>query len=176
MIIKLLISLSAAVASTVLYAQDQDVFQSFQNALAEPGWIGAAADHPLANEVFRPLPPLETFATDAGKRELGFALFHDPRLSRDGTVACNTCHMGMLGGADGLPVSRGVGGATGVRNAPTVFNAAFNFRQFWDGRAADLNSQALEPITNPVEMAHDLDAVLDFVASDPAYASQFAAL
>ncbi len=150
-------------------------YLAFQQARGEAPWINANADHPLADSAYRPIPPLASFPADPAKRDLGFALFHDATLSRDGSVGCNTCHMGMMGATDGLPLARGIGGATGLRNTPTVFNSAFNFRQFWDGRAFDLDAQALGPITDPVEMGHDLDAVVSQLKADPGYASQFAA-
>ncbi len=90
--------------------------------------------------------------TTAAKIELGRSLFFDPRLSSTGTVSCNSCHNVMLGGEDNRPVSMGVHGKTGGRSAPTVWNAAFNSSQFWDGRAKSLEEQALGPITNPIEM------------------------
>lgn len=58
----------------------------------------------------------------------------------------------MLGGEDNRPNSMGVNGQTGGRSAPTVWNAAFNEVQFWDGRAASLEEQAAGPVTNPIEM------------------------
>jgi cytochrome c peroxidase len=88
----------------------------------------------------------------AAKVELGQRLYFDPRLSSDGTVACATCHDPKSGFAEPRAVSLGVGGATGVRNAPTVLNAAFLAEQFWDGRAKTLEEQALQPLVNPVEM------------------------
>jgi len=90
--------------------------------------------------------------TTPAKIELGRSLFFDPRLSSTGTVSCNSCHNVMLGGEDNRPVSMGVHGKTGGRSAPTVWNAAFNSSQFWDGRAKSLEEQALGPITNPIEM------------------------
>ncbi len=90
--------------------------------------------------------------TTAAKIELGRSLFFDPRLSSTGTVSCNSCHNVMLGGDDNRPVSMGVHGKLGGRSAPTVWNAAFNSSQFWDGRAKSLEEQALGPITNPIEM------------------------
>ena len=155
-------------------AVDPD-YLAFQQARGEAPWINANAEHPLADSAYRPIPPLASFPADPAKRDLGFALFHDATLSRDGSVGCNTCHMGMMGATDGLPLAKGIGGATGLRNTPTVFNSAFNFRQFWDGRAFDLDAQALGPITDPVEMGHDLDAVVAQLKADPGYASQFAA-
>lgn len=90
--------------------------------------------------------------TTPEKVELGKMLYHDPRLSSSGTVACASCHNVMLGGEDNRPNSVGVGAQTGGRSAPTVWNAAFNKVQFWDGRAASLEAQAAGPVTNPIEM------------------------
>jgi cytochrome c peroxidase len=75
---------------------------------------------------------------DPARVELGRALFHDLRLSRGNQVSCASCHPIDQGGADGRRVSVGVDGAEGSVNAPTVLNSAFNFRQFWDGRAGTL--------------------------------------
>ncbi|MGZ5051900.1 MAG: cytochrome-c peroxidase [Methylobacter sp.] len=90
--------------------------------------------------------------TNPAKVELGQMLYHDPRLSSTGTVSCSSCHNTMLGGEDNRPVAMGVNGQTGGRSAPTVWNAAFNKVQFWDGRAASLEDQAGGPVTNPIEM------------------------
>ncbi len=90
--------------------------------------------------------------TTAEKVELGKMLYHDPRLSSTGTVACASCHNTMLGGEDNRAGSMGVRAQVGGRSAPTVWNAAFNKVQFWDGRAASLEAQAAGPVTNPIEM------------------------
>lgn len=90
--------------------------------------------------------------TTPAKVELGKMLYHDPRLSSTGTVSCSSCHNTMLGGEDNRPVAMGVNGQTGGRSAPTVWNAAFNTVQFWDGRAESLEAQAAGPVTNPIEM------------------------
>lgn len=93
------------------------------------------------------------------KVELGKLLYFDPRLSKDGTVSCASCHNPFHGFTDPAPTSKGVGGALGGRNSPTVINRLFSKEQFWDGRGADLEDQAKGPITNPVEMAmpnHDV--------------------
>ncbi len=163
------------VASSIhVFAQPIDPdYQAFLQAKGEAPWIIANADHPLANSAYRPIPPLATFPADTAKRDLGFALFHDTSLSSDGTVACNTCHMGMMGGTDGMTIARGVNGERGSRNTPTVFNAAFNFRQFWDGRAFDLDTQSIEPITNPVEMGHNLEVVINNLQADTRYTALF---
>ena len=103
------------------------------------------------NEAVQPLP--KSIAVDSRKVELGMQLFHDPRLSADNTVSCASCHSLSAGGVDGRKTSLGVGGKVGPINAPTVFNAALNHTQFWDGRAATLQEQAGGPPFNPIEMA-----------------------
>jgi cytochrome c peroxidase len=110
------------------------------------------------------------------KIALGARLFANPLLSADGTVSCLSCHDTKRGGgADGHRVSKGIGGQFGGRNAPTVFNAAFQARLFWDGRAGSLEEQALGPIANPVEMGStDLNAVVDRIKADRSYVEAFA--
>ena len=105
---------------------------------------------------------------------LGQKLFFEPRLSGDGTVACATCHDPARAFTDGRPVSVGIHGRVGQRNAPTVLNALYNKHQFWDGRATTLEQQAALPITNPFEMgsASTGDAV-SRIASDKDYQTQF---
>ena len=108
------------------------------------------------------------------KVELGKQLYFDPRLSKDNTVSCNSCHDLAAAGADTKPVSTGVGGAQGTRNSPTVWNAAFHSAQFWEGRAPSLEEQAKGPLVNPVEMAMpSFDAVEARVKSIPGYVAQF---
>ncbi len=107
------------------------------------------------------------------KVALGWQLYYDPRLSVDGTVSCASCHAADAGFADPDPVSTGVGGFTGDRNSPTVINAAFSASQFWDGRAATLEEQALGPIENPVEMANTLDQMEATLNGIPGYRQQF---
>lgn len=89
----------------------------------------------------------------AAKVALGRMLFYEPRLSRSQTVSCNSCHALDKYGVDGAPVSTGHSGQKGSRNAPTVYNAAGHFAQFWDGRATTVEEQAKGPMLNPVEMA-----------------------
>ncbi len=112
--------------------------------------------------------------TTAAKVELGKMLYFDPRFSKTGTVSCNSCHNLMEGGDDSRPVSMGVHGKTGGRNAPTVWNAAFHSVQFWDGRAATLEDQAKGPVVNPVEMGMpDLEAAMQRVRQIPGYVLYF---
>jgi cytochrome c peroxidase len=107
---------------------------------------------------------------------LGRKLYFDPRLSADGTVACATCHDVSRGFTDRRPVSEGIGGKVGRRNAPTTLNAAFLTTQFWDGRAPLLEDQAKLPIVNPIEMGMaDGDAAVAKIASDAEYQKLFQA-
>lgn len=104
---------------------------------------------------------------------LGRRLYYDPILSSDRTVSCATCHDPNHGFADPKPVSEGVGKKLGVRNSPTVLNAAYFTTQFWDGRAVSLEDQAQGPMHNPVEMAHSLRGVEKNLTGDPAYTAAF---
>ncbi|HVO27265.1 MAG TPA: cytochrome-c peroxidase [Candidatus Margulisiibacteriota bacterium] len=87
------------------------------------------------------------------KIALGKLLYFDPRLSKDKTISCASCHNPFHGFTDPARTSKGVGGQLGGRNSPTVINRLFSAEQFWDGRAKDLEEQAHGPLVNPVEMA-----------------------
>jgi len=117
--------------------------------------------------------PADNPQNDA-KITLGKTLFFDPRISKLGTVSCNSCHNVMSGGDDNRPNSVGVHDARGGRSAPTVWNAAFLSSQFWDGRAATLEDQAKGPVTNPIEMGmSDWDAVVKVLKAIPGYQPLF---
>ncbi|MBB2469366.1 cytochrome-c peroxidase [Escherichia coli] len=133
------------------------------------------ADPQHRNEPVQPLP--RSLAVDGGKVALGFRLYHDPRLSGDNTLSCAHCHALNAGGVDGRKTSIGVGGAVGPINAPTVFNAVFNHRQFWDGRALTLQDQAGGPPLNPIEMASgSWDDIIAKLDRDPLLKSQVLAV
>lgn len=106
---------------------------------------------------------------------LGQRLFSEPALSVDGKVSCASCHVLSQGGDDNAPSSAGIEGLRGNRNAPTVWNAAFLSRLFWDGRASSLEDQAKGPLVNPVEMGMPShDAVEAVLRAMPAYVENFA--
>lgn len=86
------------------------------------------------------------------KAELGRILFYDPRLSSTGKISCASCHSLPAGFADPDAVSSGVDGRKGTRNSPTVINAVYLKKLFWDGRADSLESQCHGPLGNPLEM------------------------
>lgn len=113
---------------------------------------------------------------DKNKAYLGKKLFMDTRLSKDNTVACLNCHNVYTNGAETTKVSTGINNQQGTRNSPTVFNARYNFVQFWDGRAKDLEEQALMPITNPIEMGNTIENVVSTISKDKEYVKSFSAI
>jgi cytochrome c peroxidase len=105
---------------------------------------------------------------------LGRRLYFEPRLSRDGTVACATCHDTSRGFTDRRSTSEGIRDQLGKRNAPTTLNAVFFSSQFWDGRAASLEEQATLPIVNPIEMGQpDGNAAAAAISGDDEYRKAF---
>ncbi len=126
-----------------------------------------------ATPAIEPLPVPEVAMN---KVLLGRRLFHDTRLSGDGTLSCATCHALDAGGAEHRPVSVGIRAQNGPINAPTVLNSAHNFVQFWDGRAATLEEQAAGPVANPLEMGASWDTVVAAIAANPIDQTEFAAI
>lgn len=125
----------------------------------------------LGGEPILPLPPAP--ALDPGKVALGKKLFHDPRLSRDNSISCASCHDLSKGGTDQSRYSTGINGSVGNVNAPTVFNAGLNVAQFWDGRAGSLEEQAAGPVHNPAEMGSTWDEVMGKLREDGEYRALF---
>ncbi len=108
------------------------------------------------------------------KIALGKELFFDDRLSEDGKISCDHCHVPNKGFTDQLPTSMGIHNQFGQRNAPTILNALFSTTQFWDGRAATLEDQAKQPILNPVEMGmKSPDEVVGKIKGIPEYNEKF---
>ncbi|MFN0105518.1 MAG: cytochrome-c peroxidase [Bryobacteraceae bacterium] len=100
---------------------------------------------------------------------LGRALFFDKRLSRDGSIACATCHDPKRAFTDEHPKARGIDNQIGPRRSPRILNRAWGKSFFWDGRAATLEDQVVQPITNPLEMALPLDEAVARLAALPEY-------
>lgn len=143
-----------------------------------PGTREFAAPHPDLSPPYAspgPIVPIPDVIPnlDSKKVALGNLLFHEVSLSRDNTIACAGCHQLTRGGADGLKYSAGVNGQLSGVNAPTVFNSAFNFRQFWNGRAKTLEEQIAGPIHNPLEMGSNWAEVIAKLKKDSAYVKAF---
>jgi cytochrome c peroxidase len=107
------------------------------------------------------------------KIALGRKLFFDRQLSADGSMSCATCHDPNRGFADRHPVAIGIRGRRGVRNAPSLLNRGYGEVFFWDGRAATLEAQVVQPIDNPDELGLSVAAVVTRLGRDPAYAAEF---
>lgn len=112
-----------------------------------------AIEIPLGLDRFLPVPVGNPLTAE--KVAKGRQLFFDKRLSRDGTVACASCHDPARAFSDGHARALGMGGQRGPRRTPRIANRAWGRSFFWDGRAATLEEQVLGPIANPLEM--DLD-------------------
>ncbi|KZN66093.1 hypothetical protein N473_11020 [Pseudoalteromonas luteoviolacea CPMOR-1] len=122
----------------------------------------------------QPLPIVKQY--DVAWAQLGKALFKSPLLSSDNTVSCASCHDLYNGGDDGFSVSVGIKQQLGERNSPTVINSVLNFRQFWDGRSPNLESQTPEPIHNPMEMGTNWQAVIEKLNAQPGFVKSFNAV
>ncbi|PIF03757.1 MAG: cytochrome B6 [Arcobacter sp.] len=125
----------------------------------------------FSEELITPIPLKVDYNID--KARLGEKLFNETRLSKDDTISCATCHILNGGGDNNIPVSFGVDGKKGIRNSPTVLNASFNTRQFWDGRAKNLEEQASGTIHNPIEMDSNFTEITKKLQQDPDYVEQF---
>ena len=112
--------------------------------------VAALISIPLGLDLYVPVP--EDNPLTAEKVALGRRLFQDPRLSRDGKIACTTCHDPARAFTDGLSLAVGISGRQGRRNVPTLVNRAWGRLFFWDGRVRTLEEQVLRPIEDPNEM------------------------
>ncbi len=125
---------------------------------------------------FEPLPIVKVDDSEISKArvELGKKLYLDPILSINDQISCNTCHQLDKYGVDNEPTSPGHEGKRGGRNSPTSYNAFLHIAQFWDGRAKDVEEQALGPILNPIEMGMPNEkAVLKKLLASNDYLSEF---
>jgi cytochrome c peroxidase len=138
--------------------------------------LSFAADTP-GPKVPAGLPPLVWPAGNpysAEKAELGRYLYFDRRLSADATVSCASCHDPQHGFTDGAPLSTGIRGQKGTRSAPTIVNRAYSLAQFWDGRAATLEEQAIAPMESPFEMGNTQPAIVQTLSAIAGYRAMFA--
>lgn len=121
------------------------------------------------------LYPEDNPTTEAGLA-VGRRLFFDPILSADSTISCQSCHLPALAFTDGKPVSIGIKGRKGRRNSPSLANIGYRYAgMFWDGRADDLESQALHPVADPNEMGGDWPSIIAKLRKHPLYAPDLVA-
>ena len=172
------------------------LFALLTGAVLALGLYPFAADVPLGNTPTNGAPgsgglkrafPAMTMRADNpstdDKVALGKLLYFDSILSGKNDMACATCHHPDMGFSDARDQSMGFGGeglgrqrvngAVIKRSAPTIWNAAFNHRQFWDGRAADLEEQAEGPIKSEKEMNQNPDELVAELKGLPEYVTMF---
>ena len=127
-------------------------------------------------EALPALPPIPAGSPLTQERiDLGQMLFFEPRISGSGVISCATCHNPALGWTDRIARATGHDGQVGERNTPTALNAAFLDSQFWDGRAATLEDQALGPIQATIEMNMSLEGAIARLNEFQIYRDMFAA-
>ena len=124
-----------------------------------------------------PKPTTDIFATNPLTEEgfqLGRKLFYDGRLSKDGNFSCASCHQQFAAFATyDHDFSHGFDNSFTTRNAPGLFNLAWQKELHWDGGINHLEVQPLSPITAANEMAETLPGVLKKLKEDTAYIRLF---
>jgi cytochrome c peroxidase len=109
------------------------------------------------------------------KASLGKTLYFDPRISVTSSQSCSSCHSPGFGWGDGLAVGVGHGMAKLDRRSPSIVNAAWGAIFMWDGRAANLEEQALGPIQSSGEMNMPIEQLMARLGSITAYRPLFEA-
>lgn len=135
--------------------------------------LAAGLTVPLGLDTYIPAPDSNPLTPE--KAALGRELFRDPILSRDRSVSCATCHQAERAFSDEHPLAVGIARRQGDRRSPTLINRAFGKRFFWDGRAASLEEQVLQPVTNPKEMDLTIEEAIGRLQHG-AYARRFQAV
>ncbi len=105
--------------------------------------------------------------------DLGKRLFYDVNLSRDSSVACGSCHNQKKAFSDYSPISLGVEGRAGKRNATALFNLAWHESFNHDGGVFTLETQMLVPIEDELEMDIRLPELVDRLELDSEYVALF---
>jgi cytochrome c peroxidase len=162
-----LITVSIILASTISLQADSALLQKAKDA----GFKAIPADKDkLLKLIDNPKNPINN-----AKVELGKKLYFEPRLSKSNLISCNTCHNLATGGVDGVSAAIGHKWSANPHhlNSPTVYNAVFMERQFWDGREPDLEAQAQGPMQAPPEMAISKDMAVKRIASMSGYKESF---
>ncbi|MBN8452202.1 cytochrome c peroxidase [Accumulibacter sp.] len=136
------------------------------------GTLETGGDNPRSSALPAPPDPVDNPTTPA-KAALGKKLFFDPRLSGDGSMACQGCHYRHLGWTDGLPLSRKVGGGMNTRHTPSVYNTGYYTSWYWDGRAKTLEGQVTAAWK--AQIGADPVRAAAVIAAVPAYQAEFQA-
>ncbi len=143
-------------------------------AVAQTSGASQRPEIPVGLDLYLPVPEDNPLTVE--KVALGRKLFFDKRLSRDRSISCGTCHDPQRAFSNGRDVSVGVFGRKGTRNVPTLINRGYGDSHFWDGRAASLEEQVLQPIRNPKELDMTVEEVVERVKDDGDYSGRFQAV
>lgn len=156
------------------------LFNELQAALKVPYLKKSAALRSNAKHVYdRNIFVADFFAPSqdayysAEKAKLGELLFFDPILSDNNQRSCASCHKPGLAFTDTLVKSTSFDKGILLRNSPTVINAGFQKKQFWDQRAGSLEDQLDSVINNPSELHSSFAAVVDKINASPEYVKLF---
>lgn len=123
-----------------------------------PAPVYTFSDNPLSKEGF----------------ELGRRLFYDPQLSADGLIPCSSCHQQIAGfGTYEHDRSHGVFNTHTLRNAPVLFNLAWNTSFHWDGAFSSIADEAAHPLTGSNEMGQTYERIIDYLGADRSYREAF---
>ena len=146
-------------------------------------FFGTISSSDNLNRGFPLMPVRENNFKSPNKEKLGKLLFFDPLLSGDNNFSCAHCHHPDLGFTDNRALSMGhggsgigpkrIGGTVLRRSSPTIWNSGYNHKQYWDGRADDLEHQAGFPIQDIQEMAQDKDELIKELQNIPEYIQLF---
>jgi len=168
-----LLSSSLLLSSLLLAtsAQNSATGETLLNKVKQSGMMSIPNNNA---ELSKLIDPSGTMITPK-RVELGKKLYFEPRLSKSGIISCNTCHNLGLGGVDGVAAAVGHQWKANPHhlNSPTVYNAVFFQKQFWDGRSHDLEDQAQGPMQAPPEMASPQSLVIERINSIPEYVAEF---
>lgn len=147
----------ATVASNTAFSAEVKSREEWKKTYVRPATIPFPEDNPYS----------------AAKADLGHKLFFDPRLSGANYISCGTCHNPSFAWGDGL--AKGIGHAMTRlgRRTPTILNLAWAEQLMWDGRFESLEEQALGPMSAPVEMNQNMDAIVAELQSIPEYRTLF---
>ncbi len=145
-----------------IYACHKETFDPFFAGFQQPSNFPAPTYHFATNNVTR-----EGF-------ELGRKLFYETMLSANNTISCGSCHIQTSAFTHhGHTVSHGIFDRLGTRNSPPIMNLAWSTSFMWDGGIADLDLQAIAPITNHLEMDETMANVLQKLQSSSVYPPLF---
>ncbi|MGV7213761.1 cytochrome-c peroxidase, partial [Bradyrhizobium sp. UFLA05-112] len=144
--------------------------------LVSPAAQQALVQPPEANSTFfdEPITPVPRLPqTDPLKVRLGERLFSDPRLSRDNSRSCSSCHDLGTNGASRSSYDAGLDGSSLPLNTPTVFNAVLSFRFGWEGKIRNIESDIKSSLENPQVMGANISDVAERLGMDPGLRREF---